>query len=444
MTLSRRFHTALILAALPAVLTSLLGVLRPLEGLLPAATGPATSRPQPEVAGRTGRTDRAIEALQTRLRERPEDQAAYVQLGAAYLQKARETGDPSYYARAEGVLRKALALRPDDSEALVAAGTLALARHQFEEALAWGRRAQEQDPDRAAVYGVVGDALIELGRYDEAIAAFQRMVDLRPDLSSYARVSYARELRGDPEGAVAAMQMAASAGRPGTESAAWTRVQLGHLYFNSGNLAAAEAEYQRALQNYPSYVHATAALGRVRAARGDYAGAAALLSRATEVTPLPEYVILLGDVYAAASEAADAGRQYALVEAIDRLQRQNGVVTDLEMALFLADHDLAPAEALARAGEAYRQRPSIHAADVLAWTLYKNGLCAEGLARAQEALRLGTADALMHYHAGMLARCAGDGAQAAGYLERALAMNPYFSLRHAPEARQALDGLPAH
>lgn len=435
MTLARRFSTAWILAALLAVVAGTVRLVLPAGGLVGAGPRP----PAGAAAFRPGEgTDRLLKSLQLRLRARPDDREAYVQLGSAYLQKARETGDPDYYTRADAVLQRALELRADESEAMTAKGALALARHQFLEALEWGRKAMARNPNRAASYGVIGDALVELGRYDEAVAAVQRMADLRPDLASYSRVAYLRELHGDVDGAIEAMRLAVQASAPGSEARAWTQVQLGHLYFGQGRLAAAEASYVAALYGYVGYIPALAAMGRLHAAQGRYTEAASLLGKAADAMPLPEYVILLGDVHAVSGRADEAARQYALVQVIDTLQRANGVDTDLEMALFRADHGVDLEEALSRAREQYGRRPSIYAADVLAWTLYQNGACAEGLAYAREALRLGTRDALMHYHAGMLALCTGDRPAARVHLEQALAINPSFSIRYAPEAQSAL------
>lgn len=171
-------------------------------------------------------TDTLIARNQALLRTAPNDATAMAALAAAYLQKVREAGDPAYYPKAEGLLGSALKLRPDDGEALVQMGALSLGRHRFRDALDWGRRAVALDPYGVRALGVAGDAEVELGRYDEAFATFQRMVDLRPDLSSYARVSYARELTGDGDGAIEAMRAAIAAGGPAPENVAYTQVLL--------------------------------------------------------------------------------------------------------------------------------------------------------------------------------------------------------------------------
>lgn len=388
-------------------------------------------------------TDDLIWQLQQSIKRVPSDIQSQALLGQAYIQRARETGDPSYYVRAEAVLATSHKLDPEHVETLIGQGTLALARHDFAGALAIGQQALALNAAVPRIYGVIGDAQIELGRYDEAVTTIQTMVDLRPDLSSYSRVAYLRELHGDLPGAVEAMQAAVTAGGPSAENTQWVRVQLGHLFFSQGDLATAEQHYQRALALLPDYVPATAGLARVRAAQQRYSESIALYTDATQRMPLPEYVIGLGDVYAAVGDDAQAQRQYELVAAMDRLLATNGVNTDLEAALFFADHDLDLAGAVARARTAYAVRPSVHAADVLAWTLYKSGSYSEAQRYATEALRLGTRDSLILFHAGMIAKAAGQPAQARSYLHEALTLNPHFSLRHGTLAATALDELDA-
>ncbi len=419
-----------------------------ITGVRIGGIGPAPAQPFTAVkAPSWSSTDATVDRLQAWLKSNPQDPraaAVYGQLGGLYLQKARETGDPSYYTRTEGVLQKALELAPENVPALVGMGTLQLARHDFEAALETGQRALRLAPDSYAVYGVIGDANVELGRYPEAVEAFQQMVDRRPDLSSLSRVSYARELHGDLPGAIVAMKQAADAGPPRTESTAWTRVQLGHLYFTSGNLALAELQYQQALLMLPNYVHALGAQGRVAAARGDVQGAITLYTKALEIVPLPEYAMALGDLYRATGDTRRAAAQDDLVRVIARLQQGNGMDVDLEMALFEADRATGAADlsaALQGARATYARRPSIHAADVLAWTLFRAGQPAQALPYAREALRLGSKDSDMLYRAAAIAAAAGEPAEARAALEEALRLNPAFSVRYAPEAKRLLQQL---
>jgi tetratricopeptide (TPR) repeat protein len=395
-----------------------------------------------EDASRLGTSvDKQIQTLQSLLRENPNDWQSYSQLGLAYLQKARETGDPSYYQKVEEALNKTLEHQGDDYVTVSAMGALALARHQFHSALEWGERARQLDADRTYAYGVIADAQIELGQYTEAIKTLQTMVDLRPDMSSYSRISYIRELHGNTDGALKMMQAAVDGGVPNLESTAWTRTQLGNLYFNTGNLEQAELEYVHTLSDRPGYIYALAGLGRVRAAQGKTGEAIEFLTEATNVMPLPEFVITLGDLYQASGQTDAAQRQYSLVGAIEQLYRSNGVDMDMEIALFNADQNKDLAANAERAREAYANRPSIHAADVLAWALYKAGKYEEAKSYSQEALRLGTKDALKIFHAGMIAYRLGENVQAQEYLKQALTINPHFSILYSDEAQTTLKSL---
>jgi tetratricopeptide (TPR) repeat protein len=250
-------------------------------------------------------------------------------------------------------------------------------------------------------------------------------------------MSYIRELHGDIPGAIEMMQRAVI-GATGNEMHAWTQVQLGHLYFTSNDLDAAEKEYERTLFQRPDYLHARAGIARVKAARDDYAGAAAIYEEITRTMPLPEYVIALADVQHAAGDGNAARETEALVQAMDRLFRDNGVNTDVEMALFRADRDIAIETTVEDARRALASRPGIHAWDALAWALYKAGRYDEALAASDQALRLGTRDPLMRYHAGMIALALGQTDRAQAELHAAVSQNPHFSVRYGEGAARTL------
>jgi tetratricopeptide (TPR) repeat protein len=435
----------LLLAAL--LVFGLVVVLRGLQAqpTSPLAIDMAAPAPAPVERG----DERVIAGLQERIRQNPNDVDAYAQLGLAQLQRVRETGDPSLYGKAEAAFAQALKRNPQQFDALVGQGQLALARHQFADALRSGEQASAVNPFSAHPYGIVGDAHVELGQYDAAVAAIQKMVDTRPDLNSYSRVSYMRELHGDADGAITAMRQAVEAGAPGSEALLWTQVQLGHLYFNRGDLTTAERIYLDTLQTRSDYIYAWAGVARVRAAQGHSDEAIRIYQEAIKRLPLPELVIALGELYDAAGKPAEARRQYDLVRAMQQINAGAGMDVDLELALFDADHPLDedgaggtdPAATVERARAAYTRRPSIYAADALAWALYAAGDYTAARRYSQEALRLGTRDAALHYRAGMIAFAIGDRATARAELEQALAINPYFSVRHAPTARATLDQL---
>jgi tetratricopeptide (TPR) repeat protein len=421
-------------AVVAAILAS--GLLRGDEPPVGKDTARVTS-----VAGTGSSTDRLIASFQRRLKDNPEDFSSYVNLANAYLQKVRETGDPSLYAKADDLLDRAEKIEPQNPELFATRGILALARHDFARALEFGERALALNPESARYYGIVGDAQIELGRYEEAIASYQKMIDLRPDFSSYSRVAYARELYGDPEGAIQAMQDVVDAGAPVPENKAWAYVQLGNLRFTTGQLEEAAKDYDLATKTLPNYPPALAGQARIAAARGELEDAAALYQQAFDRMPLAEYAILLGDVYTEMGERQKAAQQYDLVRVIDKLYRANGVNTDLEIALFYADHDMKLQTSLQKARAAYEARPSIHAADVLAWTLYKTGNYEEAQRYSSEALKLGTRDSLKLFHAGMIAKALGHDEQAQKYLQQAIDLNPHFSLLYSNTATAALEDL---
>jgi tetratricopeptide (TPR) repeat protein len=378
-----------------------------------------------------------IAALEDRLRAVPTDASAAAALGLALVQRARITADPTSYPRAEEALRRSLRLRPEGNvEALLGMGALALARHDFAAGLRWGRRAAAANPGAVAPHGVMGDALVELGRYRAAFREFRRMVGMRPDVSSYARMSYALELRGHVEGALRAMRLALrAAGTP--EDAAWVSYQLGELYWNTGRIAAAAAAYRRGAALAPAFVPNRAGLARVAWARGDLRGAIRGYRAVVARMPLPEHVIWLADLLRAGGRVRAAERAEALVRAEEALYRANGVNVDLELALFEADHG-SPERALAAARAEWERRKSVHVADAVAWALHANGRDAAAARFSDLALRLGTRNATFLYHAGMIRAALGEERAARVLLGRALRLNRWFSPLHAPMAEEAL------
>jgi Flp pilus assembly protein TadD len=403
-----------------------------LSAAAPAAEPVATSAPSfpTRAAGR-------ISELEARLRTAPDDGAAYRDLGAALLQRVRETGDPTLYDRADLAFGRARTLRPDDPYVLVGIGTLQLARHQFAAALLTGQAAARIEPHLPEALGVQVDALVELGRYGEATATLQEMVDRKPGLASYARVSYVREIHGDLPGALDTMVRAQDAGTGMPENDAYVAVLVGHLYQLLGRPDEAARAYDHALDLVPDYPPALAGQGRAAVAAGDLATAIERFSRAAEIIPLPEYVIALGEAQEAAGDVAAARRSYDLVRVEARLLRASGVVVDLELATFEADHG-DPMTALALARAAYRERPTVKAADALAWALFRTGRTADALKRSKEALRLGTKDPAMLYHAGAILAAAGSDGVARRDLDEALRLDAGFSATGALAARALL------
>ncbi|CAA9249351.1 MAG: hypothetical protein AVDCRST_MAG50-2508 [uncultured Acidimicrobiales bacterium] len=384
----------------------------------------------------TSPTDQDILRIQTKLSARPADPTARLELAYAFLQKARETGDPSLYTKADALLTD-LAASPEGKTnpgVLVAQGTLSLARHRFEDALDLGRRAVVAAPGNASALGVVVDASNELGRYDEAVEATQAMADARPSLPALARVSYARELRGDLAGAITAMAQAVGAGAGTGENLAYAQVQLGHLLLTSGDLAAAETAYAAAARSFPGSALPDAGRARVLVAQGNPSDAADLLAGVVQQLPIAEHAIAHGEALAAAGRRSEADSAFELVRAIAKLDKANGVNTDLEMALFEADHG-RPSEAVKVARTALKGRPGIYGRDALAWALFRDGKVDEASIEARKATVLGTRDPSLRFHAAVIADAKGDRQAATEHLTVVLATNPAFSAHHGPAVR---------
>ncbi|MGK2850966.1 MAG: tetratricopeptide repeat protein, partial [Candidatus Limnocylindrales bacterium] len=372
--------------------------------------------------------------------EDPADGLAQRDLGLALLQRIRETADPSLYPRADEALAAARARLPDDPLVLVGIGGLQLGRHEFAAALEAGQAAVDAFAGYPPARGVVVDALVELGRYDEAFAAAEALAADAPDLASLARLSYARELRGDLAGALAAMEEAAASPGLAAENSAYILALVGHLRTLSGDAAGAATAYEDALALVPDHAPSLAGQARLAVGRGDLSEAQRLFERAAGIVPLPEYVIALGETLEARGDDAGARDQYELAGVLIELFRANGGVVDVDLALFEADHgDAAMALELAQAG--YAATPTIRAADAVAWALHRLGRDPQAAPYAAEALRLGSRDPLLRYHAGAIAAALGQTEAARRDLQAALDADPGFSPLGAVDARALLVSL---
>ncbi len=385
-------------------------------------------------------TDKRIQLAESTIKAKPQQASGYNQLCSALIQKARETGDFSWNSRAEAALKRSLEVNPniekENYDALRLQATLHLTYHRFAEALQTGQQMQKLRSNDHYAYGVLTDAFVELGRYQEAVEAADKMSDLHPDSTSYARISYLRALHGYQDQAIEAMRLAVRASSPADrEGHAWYRVQLGNEFLNAGKLKEAGREFETALQIFPDYYEGLATQARLFVRLGDVEQAIALYRRAQERVPSPDTVIALGDLYAKQGRTEEAQRQYALLEAIER---SGSNTYSPKLALYLADHDLKLDEALNIAQRERAARSDIYTCDLLAWCLFKKGDFAAAKTAIDEALRLGTRDARIYYHAGMIAQALKDHQQAAKYLNLALATNPTFDVLQSEIAKQTL------
>ena len=410
----------------------------PAPSLAEITPPPPTTPPLPAA---TSPTQAEVERLLAAVAANPDDAEAQRDLGFALLQRVRETADPSLYDPAEAAFAAARRLAPDDAGVLVGIAGLQLGRHEFAQALETGRAAAELSPSLASARAVIVDALVELGRYDEADEAAGEMLALSADLSTLARISYLAELRGQLDVALGAMRMAAASPGLAPENTAYVEALLGNLLVYTGDPGGAAAAYEAALDEVPAHPPSLAGQARLAVGDGRLDEAIALFRRASEIVPLPEYVIALGDTQSAAGLTGDAQASFALARAEIQLFEASGVVVDLDLALFEADHGDA-ARALDLARVAHDASPTIRAADAVAWALHRLGRDDDAVPYLAEAARLGSRDPILRYHAGAIEAALGDTAAARRDLELAIATDPGFSATGAAEARRLLAGLP--
>jgi tetratricopeptide (TPR) repeat protein len=387
------------------------------------------------------RTDAQIVYHQRLLKRSPRNANAFLGLGDALIRKARETGDPSYLNRAEEALKKSLGLAPQNAAALRHLAYVFYSRHEFAPAALYSRKAIEINPEDSDAYGVLGDASLEMGRYAEAQAAYDYMMELDQSLYSLSRLAALKSMLGDSAGAIADLERAATAGKAAkqpAESIAWAEWQLGMEHFALGDLSQAEAYYRQALETHANYYRALAGLAQVRGAQQRYDDAIELYQKAIAILPKPEYAAALGELYEKIGEAEQARQQYGLVEYIGKLNALNKALYNRELAYFYADRGMKPKEGLELARRELDYRRDIYAYDVLAWNLYKNGEPAAALKMIHKALSLGTRDAKLFFHAGMIHHGLGELEKARGFLSRALETNPHFHILFAERAERIL------
>lgn len=408
---------------------------------------PASALPSDEVANR-----QTILFLEERTKTDPEDFIAQNKLAGYYLQRVRETGDLTYLKLAEHASQSSVTTLPPEHnlDGLAQLTQVELTSHDFLAAKNHALQLIELQPDKSIPRQMLGDALLELGEYDEARKAYWLMeqfggIQGLTRVAAEQRIARLALLRGEPESATGhfskALRLALAMPAPQRETVAWCRWQLGETAFLTGDYAAAERHYRDALITFPNYFRALASLGRVRAARGDLSGAAEQYEKAINIFPDPSYVAALGDIYDLLGRRGEATAQGELVEAIAHLNVMAGNLYNRQEALFYADHDMKPEKAYENAVREYEVRRDIYGADAVAWAALKAGKIAEAQTAIKQALKLGTRDSKLLYHAGMIAQAAGDRAGAAQFLKQALDLSPEFDPLQAQIARKTLQTL---
>jgi tetratricopeptide (TPR) repeat protein len=393
------------------------------------------------IQGSQSTTDAEVAKASAVTARRPDSDAAWVNLGEAFMQKGRETADTGYYSKAEHAYRKALDLNAKSIDAMVGMAWVNGGRHEFEASIDWSMKVLAIDPKNPAAFGLIGDAAVEIGDYDEAFDQYQKMLDIKPDLSSYGRSAHLLQITGDNRRAVWLMMKGVAAGSPFAENTAWCRSQVALIYLAEGAYLPAEQVLEEGLKYLPTDYRLLAAMGRVKAAKKDYTAAIEYYRKAIEIAPQQDSVAALGDLYQLTGQTEEMKRQYALVESIARLNKANGVKGDMLTAKFYADHDIHLEEALKMEEEEYRTRKNVYVADTLAWCYFKNGRMEEAKKYIRLALKQNTPEALFRFHKGMIYAKAGDAAVAQQAFYEALSLSPNFDPVWVPLAERRLQEL---
>ncbi len=406
---SSRVATAVPGAASPVVLDPCAVALAP---------GSAGVAPDPEVA-----------SLQDQARGAADPLPALERLGWAYVQKARLTYDPGFYDLAEQAALCIESTHPDAPQALLLRGHVLHNLHRFKEGEPLARRLVALRGE-AFDWGLLGDLLMEQGKLDEAVPAYQKMVDSKPGLQAYSRAAHVRWLKGDLPGAIDLMRMAAQAGSPHTgEPVAWAYSRLALYQLQAGNEPEARAACEAALAIVPDYAPALLARGHLLLARGRASEALAPLRQAASENPLPEYQWALAEALRMSGDTTQA----ASVE--QRLMERGAVEDPRTFALFLATRGLEPETALRLAREELQRRADVLTQDALAWSLAAAGQPREAREPMRRALAEGTQDARLFYHAGVIAGMVGDRIEARRWLSKAAAIRQML----LPAERAQLD-----
>jgi len=339
--------------------------------------------------------------------------------------------DFSYLDRAAQILQNVLAVDSKNYEAQRLRTEIALERHDFHAAAQYSETLTQQAPNDSWNWGTLGDALTELGNYERAAEAYQKMVNLRPDLSSYNRAAYFRFLYGDPENGIKIMKMAIAAGSPMAENTAWCQAELGKMYLKTSKLKEAEEAFSAGLRNFPNYHPALSGLAQVQAARHDWKMAIATMKRAQASVPMPDYAAALYDYYTAMGDAKEAKKQKEMIEVIDQVGQAAKEKANRNIAIIFADHDWHLDRALELAQNELESRGDVYTYDALAWALFKNKQYAKASEAMKKAMLLGTPEAAFYYHAGLIENALGNKDEARKLLQKALELNPEFDVRQA-------------
>ncbi len=365
------------------------------------------------------------------VRTNPDDTKSRIALASLYIQEARITGDYMYYdVAAMKYVDEVLKKKPSDFEALTFKALLYLSQHHFAEGLDLAEKARATNPYNAFVHGILVDAHVEMGNYTKAVEEAEKMISIRPDLRSYSRVSYLREIHGDYPGAIEAMKLAVDAGAPGDEATEWTRVHLGHLYEVTGDLKSAEMHYLVALEQRPGYAYAIAGQGHIAIANHQYDKAISYYLQADSLINDYSFKEEMAEAYrlAGQKDKADSIIKW-VVNAMSKDSEKGqadesiGHYADRELAyayLKAGNYDKAVEHALAE----YNRRPAnIDVNEAVAWTYYMKEDYDKALPYIKTAMKTNSKNPTLLCRAGLIYAKTNNKEQAKSILKELVAKN---------------------
>jgi tetratricopeptide (TPR) repeat protein len=385
--------------------------------------------------------------LLQKVKQNPADKKSLLVLASLYLQEARISGNYQYYnTAAMRCVDEVLKQEAKNFEALTFKAMILLSQHHFEEGLAVAEQAKQINPYNSFVYGLLVDANVELGHYEEAVACADKMVSIRPDNRSYSRIAYLREIHGDLNGAIDAMKLAIEAGTPGDENTEWSRIQLGKLYEKKGDVTNAEIQYQIALSNRPKYPYAIAGLAHIATYKKEYNAALqyymqadTLLSDHTFKEGMIEIYTLTGKNDKAKAMAAtilNYMQQFAKRNPNEQGQNETHEMAHAYMGVENFD------KALEYALMEYNNRPyNIEVNETAALVYYRKADYANALKHIQTAMKTNCNNPELLCHAGLIYAKAGDTITARRLLVKALKNNPFLPADLEKESREVLKAI---
>lgn len=385
-------------------------------------------------------TQRELQKWKRKAQESPDNPTHWLNLGDTLMQRARETAEHQYYDWAERAYRQTLTLAPQKSDAMTGLAWVAGGKHQFPQSIAWAQKAIALNPQDSSAYGLIGDAQTELGEYKAALVSYQKMLDIRPDLSSYSRGAQLLYLLGDTRKGMWLMTKAIKAGGEHAENTAWCQAKLAEMLQGEGAILPAENLLSEAQKTFPESPPILNGLAKVKAARKLYPEAITLYEKALALAPQPTGLAALGDLYLATNQPQKAEQTFVLVEKLYETHQKQGNTDTLSLARFWADHDRQLPRALEIA-QAHQDTKNAAQLDTIAWCFYKNGKLTEAKAVIDRAVHATDPTPTVLFHAGMIYAKSGKNSQAQRYLQQALSRNPYFSVLEARTAEETLTTL---